>query len=172
MEIIRANINDLNEVSKIFINASIHMKEEKNLKQWEVIDNDFINSIIAYIKKKEAYIVKNGDEIVGFFALIYDEDKTYKVIKNGKWLNDEKYVTIHKIAVKYFQKHIATFILKYIENKIKSENIYNIRIDTHNDNISMLSFLKKNNFSYCGIISITCDFNDFISLRKAFIKVI
>ena len=51
-------------------------------------------------------------------------------------------------------------------NKAKEKNIYNIRIDTHNDNISMLSFLKKNNFSYCGIISITCDFNDFNSLRN------
>ena len=31
-------------------------------------------------------------------------------------------------------------------------NIHSIKIDTHKENLSMQKLLKKNNFSYCGII--------------------
>lgn len=170
MEINKAKLENLSEIKEIFINASKHMKEEKNFKQWEVIDDEFVKSLEKYIENNEGYIVKSNDEIVGFFALIYGEDKTYKVIKNGKWLNDDPYVTIHKIAVKYFEKHIGTYILKYIENKIKLENIFNIRIDTHINNISMNIFLNKNYFVKCGTISLNNSFNDIDNLREAFIK--
>ena len=63
-----------------------------------------------------------------------------------------------------------TNYVNYIINKIKNENINNVRIDTHKDNISMQTFLNKKGFIHCGEISITCDFNDLPSLREAFMR--
>ena len=165
----RALISDLQSIKAVYDEAVKHMVQEGNVDQW----NDYASfekGVIKYINDGCFYVVENEDEVVGIFALIYGIDKTYNVIRYGNWLNNDEYVTIHKIAVKYFEKHIASYILNYIVNKIKSENINNIRIDTHKDNISMQTFLNKKGFIHCGEISITCDFNDLPSLREAFMR--
>ena len=171
MDIYKASKNDINELVSIYHIAVDHMYEENNFDQWKKDDTNFIRQVNNYIDNDCFYKVVENNEIIGFFAMIFGEDKTYNQI-HGKWLNNDPYVTIHKIASKYYKRKIASNILDFVIKTAKQKSIYNIRIDTHNDNISMLSFLKKNNFSYCGIISITCDFNDLNSLRKAFIKVI
>lgn len=167
----KANLEDLAQIKEVYNYAYNHMRDEGNINQW----SDYISfekGVINYINNDCFYIVVEESEIVGFFALIYGIDVTYNDIRNGKWINNNEYVTIHKIAVKYYQRKLASKILSYIIEKIKKENINNIRIDTHKDNISMQEFLSKNGFIHCGEISITCDFNDLPSLREAFMKVI
>ena len=83
--------------------------------------------------------------------MIFGIDKTYNEI-DGKWINNDSYITIHKIASKYFQKGIASFMLNHAITTAKSNNIYNIRIDTHKDNLSMQRFLTKHDFKACGTI--------------------
>lgn len=167
----KAILEDIIQVKEVYNYAYNHMKDEGNINQW----SDYISfekGVINYINNDCFYVVIEENEIVGFFALIYGIDITYNDIRNGKWVNNDEYVTIHKIAVKYYQRKLASKILSYIIDKIKKENINNIRIDTHKKNISMQTFLNKNGFIHCGEISITCDFNDLPSLREAFIKVI
>ena len=169
LSIRKAELNDLNQIKDVYNIAVKHMCDEGNINQW----NDYFSfekGVINYINNDCFYVVTKEKEIVGMFALIYGIDITYNNIRNGKWVNNDNYVTIHKIAVKYFQMNIASYILDYIIQKIKNENIFNIRIDTHKDNISMQSFLNKKGFIHCGEISITCDFNDLPSLREAFMK--
>ena len=50
----------------------------------------------------------------------------------------------------------------------RKDNYKNIRIDTHENNVSMNAFLKNKGFKYCGIISLTLDYNDKKSLRNAY----
>lgn len=169
MEILKATLKDLDDIRIIHQIAINYMHDENNFNQWKNNDENFINTMINYINNNNFYVVKKDNEIIGFFAMIFGIDDTYNNI-NGKWLNNESYVTIHKIAVKYHRCHIASFILDYVVKKAINNNVYNIRIDTHKDNISMNSFLKKNGFINCGIISITCDFNNFNSLRNAYQK--
>lgn len=169
MIIRKANLNDLYAIKEVYNIAVKHMNEEGNINQWNDYDS-FETGVKKYINDECFYIVLLENEIVGFFALIYGIDKTYNNIRYGEWLNNNEYVTIHKIAVKYYQKNIASFILNYIINEIKSKNIKNIRIDTHKDNISMQTFLNKKEFIHCGEISITCNFNDLPSLREAYMK--
>ena len=167
----KAKLEDLIQIKEVYNYAYNHMKDEGNVNQW----SDYISfeiGVINYINNNCFYVVVDENEIVGFFALIYGIDVTYNDIRNGNWVNNNEYVTIHKIAVKYYQRKIASKILAYIIEKIKKEDINNIRIDTHKDNISMQTFLNKNGFIHCGEISITCDFNNLSSLREAFIKVI
>lgn len=169
MVIRKANNNDLQAIKEVYDIAVKHMNDEGNINQWNDY-NSFEVGVKKYINDGCFHVVLLENEIVGFFALIYGIDKTYNVIRYGNWLNNDEYVTIHKIAVKYYQKNIASFILNYIIDEIKNKNIYNIRIDTHKDNISMQTFLNKKGFTHCGEISITCDFNDLPSLREAFMR--
>lgn len=167
MEFKKATIKDTSEILNIVKIAMNHMKEENN-PQW--VDEDAImNSIINYINNNQYYLAIKNNEIVGIFALILTKDETYDVI-DGKWLNNEKYITIHKIAVKYHKQHIASDILNFIIDLAKEKSINNIRIDTSSLNKSMTTFLEKNNFKYCGVISITKNFNDLKSHRNAYQK--
>lgn len=169
MTIRKAVLEDLQSIKMVYNEAVKHMISEGNIDQWNDY-NSFEKGVIKYINDGCFYVVEMSEEIVGIFALIFGIDKTYNNIRYGNWLNYNEYVTIHKIAVKYFQMNIASFILDYIENIIREKEIFNIRIDTHKDNISMKTFLNKKGFIHCGEISITCDFNDLPSLREAYMK--
>ena len=169
MKIYKANKNDLNEIEKIYHIAVDHMIDENNTNQWKHNNVNFARQISDYIDNNNFYVVKQNNEIIGFFAMIFGIDKTYDEI-DGKWINNDPYVTIHKIASKYFQKGIASFVLNHVIKSAIKNDIYNIRIDTHKDNISMQKFLEKNDFIKCGIISITCNFDDNDSLRYAYLK--
>ena len=170
MKVYKATLNDLNDIKLIHGLAIIHMNEEENHNQWIRNDEKFLNKMIDYIQSGDFYIVKENEETIGFFAMIFGVDITYNVI-DGKWINNDEYVTIHKIASKYYRRHIASFILSYVEQTIANKGIKNIRIDTHIDNVSMNAFLLKNGFVKCGTISITCNFEDKNSLRIAYQKV-
>lgn len=169
MQIVKAKVNDINELIKVYHIAVDHMFNENNTNQWQHDEDNFVRLVNKYIDDKNFYIIKENDEIVGFFAMIFGVDITYNQI-DGKWINNDPYVTVHKIASKYYKKGIASFMLNYVINQAIKNNVYNIRIDTHKDNISMQSFLAKHNFVKCGVISITCNFNDLNSLRYAYLK--
>lgn len=170
MQVYKARKEDIDEIVSIYNLAVDHMYKENNTNQWQKNNELLIPSLLKYINEDNFYVVKENTEIIGFFAMIFGIDQSYNDIRDGKWINNEPYVTIHKIASKYYKKGIASFILNYIINKAKENSIYNIRIDTHCDNISMNSFLIKNDFIKCGIISYTCDFNDLSTHRLAYIK--
>ena len=163
-------LDDLNKLMDIYDLARVRMVNEGNLTQWDNREV-FKTEIIDYINKKILYKVIENDEIVGYFAYIYDIEHAYDVI-NGKWLNQDKYITIHKIASKYNNKGIGGFIIKYVIDRCKKEGIYNIKIDTHKNNLSMNKFLTNKGFINCGVISLTLDFNDEYSLRNAYQLVI
>ena len=163
-------LDDLNKLMDIYDLARVRMVNEGNLTQWDNREV-FKTEIIDYINKKILYKVIENDEIVGYFAYIYDIEHAYDVI-DGKWLNQDKYITIHKIASKYNNKGIGGFIIKYVIDRCKNEGIYNIKIDTHKNNLSMNKFLTNNWFINCGVISLTLDFNDEYSLRNAYQLVI
>ena len=163
-------LDDLNKLMDIYDLARVRMVNEGNLTQWDNREV-FKTEIIDYINKKILHKVIENDEIVGHFAFIYEIEHAYDVI-NGKWLNQDKYITIHKIASKYNNKGIGGFIIKYVIDRCKKEGIYNIKIDTHKNNLSMNKFLTNKGFINCGVISLTLDFNDEYSLRNAYQLVI
>ncbi len=170
MNIELVTLDDLNKLMDIYDLARVRMINEGNLTQWDNREV-FKTEIIDYINKKILYKVIENDEIVGYFAYIYDIEHAYDVI-DGKWLNQDKYITIHKIASKYNNKGIGGFIIKYVIDRCKNEGIHNIKIDTHKNNLSMNKFLTNKGFINCGVISLTLDFNDEYSLRNAYQLVI
>lgn len=143
-----ATKEDKNEVLKIYNDAKKFIKEY-NSPQWQSgypneqsFDNDLLNNSI-YVNIKE-------NKIVGV-ATILSYEPTYEIIEYGKWLNDEPYKVIHRIAtsIDSLGKGYASDFLSFINNELKSKNI---RIDTHELNKPMIKFLIKNGFEYCGII--------------------
>ena len=146
MIIRKSNINDIDEILDIYSNARKYMKEHGNPNQWydyKPIKED----IVADINNNIHYSIVENNIIYGCFTFFIGEDTTYNRIINGNWLNNKRYGVIHKLASAFIKKGILKECLDYT-----SKLINNIRIDTHEDNITMQNALDKYGFIKCGII--------------------
>lgn len=121
------------------------MIENGNLTQWghsyptrDLIENDILNGNCHVL----------CDEFIhGVFALFKTPEPTYEYIENGKWLNDQEYVTIHRIASDGTRHDIFKYAVEYCKGISD-----NIRIDTHKDNLIMQKVIERNQFIRCGTI--------------------
>ena len=144
----KAVFDDLDVILSIYKNAQEFMIGTGNPDQWgrfhppeEMIRED--------IKEGICHVICEEGNIHGVFALCSGVDPTYIHIEDGRWLNDESYITIHRIAGDQKVHGILKCAADYCKGLTK-----NIRIDTHEDNIIMQKALAKNGFVRCGVIYI------------------
>lgn len=145
-------IDDLKTVMKIIEDGKNQLKKLE-INQWQ---NGYPDEkdILKDIENNESYVVEISGRIAGTAVISFKKEKNYEKIEKGKWLTNEKYCVIHRIAVDkdMKNKNIATEIFKYAEKICVEKNINSIKIDTHEENEPMKSFLIKNGFICCGII--------------------
>ena len=154
----KSSYEDLDEMMKIFEIARKYMEDNGNPSQWSN-NRPGKDLVINDIENGESYVVLNDDEIVGTFACIDGIEPTYLQI-DGKWLNDDPYLTIHRIASNGKIKGIFDYVIGELSKLNKD-----IRIDTHKDNKTMLHLIRKNGFEQCGII-IVDDGTERIAFQK------
>lgn len=142
----KTTLADISQLSEIFAIARQFMAATGNPNQW--VDGYPSNEQLAEdIKSEDSYIVEKSHKVVATFVLRGGIDPTYNNIYGGKWLNDEPYATIHRIASTGEIKGIMSIAIQFA---LKQYN--NIRIDTHSDNKVMQRIAQKEGFKYCGII--------------------
>lgn len=146
MIIHNAEINDIDSILNIVKDTKKYFKDN-GIPQWQSAypdDDTFIHDI----NSKQLYVIKDDDEVIGFFAVVH-YDPNYDYIENGKWFDNSDYVAIHRMAIKsnYKRKGVATYAFDELKKKYK-----HIRIDTHELNKPMNCLILKNNFKYCGIV--------------------
>ncbi len=150
MHIRKAGIDDLNQIMSIYSSAQDFMIESGNPNQWGHFypSEDLVKDDIA---KEISYLIFDEDEFDSephaVFVLIDGLEPTYQYIEDGKWLNEEPYITLHRIASDGELHGIFESAIEYC--KSISDNI---RIDTHNNNIIMQKLIEKNGFIKCGTI--------------------
>ena len=124
------------------------------ISQWQ---NGYPNeeAFEADIKNGISYVLEEQGKIIATTAISFAGEPTYKEIYDGTWLTDkESYGLIHRIAVKETCKRggYAGKLIGYAAELAKGQGIRSLRIDTHEGNLPMRSFLKKQGFAECGII--------------------
>lgn len=146
MNIRRSTTDDLSVVLQFIEDGRQKMVAEGNTTQWtgghpsvEQIEHDIAHGV--------SYIVMDGDRPVATFAMMEGPDPTYAHIYSGQWLNDQPYFVIHRVASAPGVHGIMRTVLDYAFSLTDT-----VRIDTHEDNITMRSLLQKYGFTYCGII--------------------
>lgn len=151
MEIRRTELKDMTRVIELIELAKKYFKGA-NIDQWQ---NGYPNeeSILDDIKNDISYVVEEKNEIVGTAVISFDEDPNYKEIE-GQWISNESYGVLHRVAIdpSYKGLGIGSKIIEHAENEAIKKKINFLRIDTHEDNISMRKLIVKNKFNYCGII--------------------
>ncbi|WP_236897503.1 GNAT family N-acetyltransferase [Clostridium beijerinckii] len=152
MEFRKAVETDIDDIMNIIKQAQAYFKEQ-GIDQWqnnypnpETIRNDIVN--------KHSYILLKDNNIVATAAVSFDGEKTYNSIYEGEWITNNEYAVIHRIAVDNTYKGLglSSKIIKNVEELCLSKGVHSIKIDTHEENMSMQKLLKKNKFQYCGVI--------------------
>lgn len=122
------------------------MAEHGNPDQWKV-SYPPVELVEKDVRDGNCYVCEEEGRIVAVFYYKKEEDPTYSYIEDGQWISEEPYGVVHRITSDGTVKGTASFCLAWA-----FEQCGNLRIDTHRDNVVMQNLLKKNGFSYCGII--------------------
>lgn len=147
-QIIKTKPEQLPDVLELYAHARRFMAEHGNPYQWgdsypeqRMVERD--------IQDGYSYVCMAKGRIAAVFYYRPGEDDTYRRIEDGQWLNDSPYGVVHRIASDGRTKGAASFCLDWALGQCR-----NLKIDTHRDNVVMQNCLKKNGFSYCGIIHV------------------
>ncbi len=152
MDFRKSTIKDIPSIMGIIKQAQSYFKS-KNIDQWQDrYPNEY--SLKGDIENDESYVLIEDGKIIATAAISFRGEKTYNKIYDGKWISNDKYAVVHRVAVGdgYKGRGISHKIIKFSEEKCKEKGFYSIKIDTHDDNFVMRSMLEKNGFKYCGVI--------------------
>ena len=148
------------------LQQAITRRKKDGSQQWqdgypnpEVIQKD--------IEKGAGYVLSTGDTVIGYCAVMLNDEPAYADIR-GKWLTDDDFVVVHRVAIadEYAGQGLAKKIFEFIEEIARDNNIYSIKADTNFDNPAMLRTFEKLAYTYCGEVFFRG------SARKAFEKVL
>ena len=162
-----ANINDLSDIM-LLINQGINYFKKANIDQWQ---NNYPNELIIKndIFSKYAYVLEENNQILGYCLISSEKDSNYDNVFDGQWLSNDNYLVIHRLVIsnEFKGMNLGSKVIEFTKTLALNMQIYSIKVDTHDDNLSMIKLLTKNNFSYIGIIKIEDQ-----SLRNAYEYVI
>lgn len=146
------------------LSAAIERRKADGSNQWqdgypneEVIAND--------IAHQYGYVLTEDNEILGYAALLINNEPAYEAIK-GKWLTNADFIVFHRVAISsdHLGRGLAKFLLQKIEEIAHNKGILSLRADTNFDNALMLHLFEKLGYKYCGEVTFRG------TLRKAFEK--
>lgn len=143
----KAAMNDVPVIMRLIDEARVIMRSCGNVNQWidgypseETIQNDINNGHCYLLEKQDG-------QIVASFAFIPGPEPTYKEIFEGRWLDDEPYYVVHRLASTANSHGVFNDVMDYCMGVAG-----NLRIDTHRDNVIMRHVIERYGFTYCGII--------------------
>ena len=144
-------MRDYPHMQKNYARARELMARNGNPTQWgdTFPKDDVVRDDIAQRRAMLLVDEVGGHErILAQFALCPGEDPTYHHI-DGAWLDDDSYVTIHRIASSGLVKHAARDCIAWA-----LKHYGNVRADTHPNNKAMQHVLETSGFARCGLIQL------------------
>ncbi len=150
-----AKYSEFKDIQKIIELGRLKQNAEGNYHQWtkdypssESIRNDIIarKCYVCVIEDASKEAIPS-EKIVATFVLNKGPEQSYEQIE-GAWQDEnEDYVVIHRLASNGLVKGIGHYCVNWVLDRY-----FDVRLDTHPDNQSMRSLIKKLDFVYCGKI--------------------
>ena len=105
------------------------------------------------IRIGNGYVVKVDGCIAAYLYIGFDGDPAYPAIK-GAWHHVEPYAVIHRLAIgtDFRGTGLTPVLFSLAEDFCRERGIFNLRIDTDEQNRRMRHVLEKNGFVYCGTV--------------------
>lgn len=160
MEIRKSQKEDLSELMRIICQAKDSLKK-LGISQWQ---DGYPNesTILDDINNEISYVLIDNGKILATAAIAFCHEPTYDNIFHGSFHSSDNYAVLHRIAVdnKRKKEGLAEQLITFTVSLCKKNHYNWIRVDTHEGNIPMQNFLKKQGFQYCGIIYLSPIHND------------
>ena len=151
LQIRNADSADLEQIMRIYRYAQDYMIRSGNPTQWGHTYPD-AKQIRSDISQNACRVLYDENGIHGVFALFEGAEPNYARIEDGSWLNDEPYITVHRLAGDGQVHGLFLCAMQYCKGLSQ-----NIRVDTHADNRIMQKLIEKSGFVRCGTIYIRED---------------
>lgn len=146
MDIRKTKPEELDIILNLYVRARTFMAEHGNGEQWGSTYPE--RSLVeADIRSGSSYVCEEDGCIKATFFFSQEPDPCYERIEKGQWLNESPCGVVHRITSDGKTKGTASFCLTWALLQCG-----NLKIDTHRDNRVMQNLLRKNGFSYCGIV--------------------
>ncbi|HIV56140.1 MAG TPA: hypothetical protein H9898_10235 [Candidatus Anaerobiospirillum stercoravium] len=145
MHIRRTQERDLPAIAQIFALGIERQHREGNYSQWRA-DYPTVNDVTQDIQHGTGWVCVADDDhtVLGTWALGTYE-AVYDQLKSGRWSVNRPYHVIHRLGT--MPGHGAgTFIMRYLQAHYDY-----LRVDTFEQNASMIALLKKTGFTPCGV---------------------
>ena len=158
----------LQEIPQIWeiLQKAIQRRKEDGSNQWQ---DGYPNPevIKADIEKEAGFVLIEGENLVGYCAVLINDEPAYAGIE-GNWLTNEDFVVVHRIAIaqEYLGKGLAKEMMKFVEEFAIKNSIYSVKADTNFDNLAMMKSFEKAGYVYCGEVYLRG------SARRAYEKVL
>ena len=149
LQLRKAQIPNLPKIWEIIQSAILRRKADGS-NQWqdgypnpEVLQKD--------IENEEGYVLTDKEKIIGYCAMIINDEPAYANIE-GNWLTNNDFVVFHRVAIaeEYLGKGLAKEMMKFIEEFAIKNNIYSLKADTNFDNQAMMKSFERAGYVYCG----------------------
>ena len=151
----KSTLADRESIMKIIVQSQAYFKAQ-GIDQWQ---NNYPNLEVIQddIRNESSYVLVKNGEVVATAVLTFARETSYESVYEGQWLSDQPYGVIHRIAVDHDLKGLglSSMVMKEMEAICLTEDIHSVRVDTHEENLSMKKLLQKNGFIYCGYIYLT-----------------
>lgn len=149
LELVKINQSSL--AMDIIDMAKAHLKQQ-GIDQWQTGYPD-LECIQKDISNKKGFFIVDDESILGYLCIDFDGEAAYEKL-NGTWINDEKYVVVHRMAFsdKARGKGISNKVFKLVEEYSKNKGVSTFKIDTDADNKKMKHILENNGFTFRGTI--------------------
>jgi GNAT superfamily N-acetyltransferase len=134
------------------LQQAIEQRKQDGSEQWQ---NGYPNeqTVQEDIANGFGYVLVEQDLVIAYAAIIFGLEPAYNEI-DGKWLTNQDYVVVHRVATSNEVKGrgVATQLFQLIENLSLEHAVYSIKVDTNFDNIPMMKILDRLGYVYCGEI--------------------
>lgn len=147
----KATTTDAPHIWIILQNAILRRKADGS-NQWqdgypnpEIIQQD--------IEKGIGYVLTDGEIIVGYSAVLINDEPEYNNLQ-GEWLTNGDFVVFHRVAIAegYIGQNLSKKMIDFMEEFALQNNIHSLKADTNHDNFAMMKIFEKAGFVFCGIV--------------------
>ncbi len=144
--ILKATKEHLPQILDIYRTAREYMRTHGNPTQWG--DNYPGEALVlSDIQNGNLYALTADDgHICACFGIFAGDDPTYAKI-DGAWGDSSPYAAVHRVASDGSRRGVFREIFEYVSAKHS-----HIRIDTHENNITMQKAILSCGFAHCGTI--------------------
>ena len=126
-------------------------QQEQGFVQWTEA-YPILPDIAEDIETQRAWLLREGDTVLGYLCLDFDGEPAYDAITGGSWLCDEPYAVLRRLALNARGRGLTRVLFDLAAERSREQGITYLRLNTGLQNSRMQHILEKVGFEKRGII--------------------